>query len=278
MLLEKTLHHAFPARADGCFTLDADSGSITVGPGEGDEIQVDVTVATQALDEAVARELQESVVVEFLTTGTGPLVRSRAAKAERSAWNFWRRKGQVELTFAVTIPYRQDLVINSVAGDVEITRIQGNVRVYLGAGAIHVGAVTGRVSVETGSGPIEVRQVGERVIARSNAGNIKLLQIGDAIEVTTGAGEVSAEIVRQPTTDSRITTSTGGVSIDLAETVGLYLDATTRIGGVMTRPPSAVRASPLGGSICAPINGGGPRLTVRTDVGEVFVRSFSRLD
>lgn len=256
MLVEKTIHHAFPARAGGCFTLDADSGLIAIGPGEGDEIRVEVTVAARAKDDAAAQEILELVELGFLETGPGPVVRSRAAKAERHAWGFWRRRGQVALTFSIAIPGRQDVVVKTDAGDVEVTRIQGDVSVRTGAGSIRVRAIEGQVKAETA------------------AGDVTLLQIGGAIEVVTGAGEVSAEIVRQPAADSSITTKVGSVSIDLAETLGLYLDAATKIGEVITRLPSVVRTSRLGGSLCAPVNGGGPRLTVRTAVGEVSLRSF----
>jgi Putative adhesin len=276
MRLEKVIRHSFPASSGSLFALDADKGAIRIGPGEGNQIQVDASLVARAGSEAEAQAMLERVVIEFLEAESGPSVHSRAAAAERSAWGFWRRQGKVELTFSIAIPCLQDLLVENGAGEIEVGRVQGNVRLRTRAGTIRVHAIRGAVYAQTESGCLEIGQVEERVVARSTSGDIALRQIGCALEVTTGAGSVSAQIVGQPRADSEITTKAGNVSIDLADTAGLYLDAAAQVGRVTVRIPSMASSSGgLGGALRSEVNGGGPRLTVRTAVGQVSIQSFS---
>jgi hypothetical protein len=275
MRIKKVIRHSFPANPGSLFALDADKGSVQIGPGKGNAIQVEVSLVACARKEAEAQAMVERVVVEFRQAERGPSVHSRAAAAERSAWGFWRQQGNVELTFAIAIPCLQDLLVENGAGGIEVERVRGNVRLHTRAGTIRVHAVEGAVYAQTESGSIEVGQVEERVVARSGSGDITLRQIGCALEATTGAGSVSAQIVGQPRADSEITTRAGNVSIALAGTAGLYLDAVTQVGRLTAQLPSMMRSSGLGGALRREMNGGGPRLTVRTAVGQIFIQSFS---
>ncbi|HEX3554408.1 MAG TPA: DUF4097 family beta strand repeat-containing protein [Thermoanaerobaculia bacterium] len=269
MKVEKVVRHHFPAVPGERFELDAELGAVRIAAGDGEEIRVEVLLVAEAPGDAEAREMLERIHCEFLRTASGPLVRSRVA-APRSFWRRGRREADV--TFSIAIPCRQDLVVETRVGDVAVAQVLGDVSVRTGAGAIGVDTVQGEVCVETASGPIEVCRVEERVTARTRVGDVRLLQIGGPVEVSTVTGEIAAEIVRQPRSDSRLTTSTGSVSISLPGSAGFLLDAATRIGQIVNRIPSFFSTAGLGGSLRTEVNGGGPRLTVRTSVGEVSIR------
>ena len=89
----------------------------------------------------------------------------------------------------------------------------------------------------------------------------------------TSGGSVKAYISQQPAGDSELSTSGGSVTVYLDESIAVDLDAKTSGGRVRTDFEFAVigNDSYSKNSLVANLNGGGPRLHLRTSGGGIQV-------
>ncbi len=235
-----------------------------------------VRVAPRAVIPPLPDEPEESIVRgdvsgDFLATSGGGTYRiGRVSGTVKILTN----SGEIHVASAGS-----GAELKTSGGDIQIGPVGGDLKAQTLAGDIRAGAVGGSISVETTGGDIRVERVGGSVGARTGAGDIILPSVRGAVEAQTGGGDVRVAIV---TREAR-----GGVSIrDDGGDVTLTLPADFR-GEVdlqvldsapqetfirsdfpevaVTRQHDSQRASGL-------LNGGGPKVVVRTHSGSIRLR------
>ena len=79
---------------------------------------------------------------------------------------------------------------------------------------------------------------------------------------------------RQPRADSRLSTSGGGITLQIAPNVSVDLDAHTSGGDVDTEVPVTLLGRQNESSIEGKVNGGGPKLVLRSSGGDIRIRKL----
>ncbi len=156
--------------------------------------------------------------------------------------------------FVVKVPQQYNVDLNTAGGSISVADLQGTVNAYTSGGSIDLGKIQGEVKVHTSGGSIAVDEV---------SGNI---------DAHTSGGSIKARLSEQPTDDCRLRTSGGSVTAYLAPSIAVDLDAKTSGGSV--RSDIEVDGSVKKNRIRGKINGGGPKLELRTSGGSVRVRSL----
>jgi DUF4097 and DUF4098 domain-containing protein YvlB len=169
--------------------------------------------------------------------------------------------------------------LKTYGGDIEIGPVNGDLRAQTLAGDVRAGIVAGSVTVETSGGDIRIERVGGSAGARTGGGDIILPSVRGGLEARTGGGDVRVAILSRE--------ARGGVSIhDSGGDVTLTLPADFR-GEVdlevhdsdpedtlirsefpeiaVTRQHGSQRAAGV-------LNGGGPKVLVRTQSGSIRLR------
>lgn len=169
--------------------------------------------------------------------------------------------------------------LKTYGGDIEIGPVNGDLRAQTLAGDVRAGAVAGSITIETSGGDIRVERVGGSAGARTGGGDIVLPSVRGGIEAHTGGGDVRVGILSREIK--------GGVTIrDSGGDVTLTLPADFR-GEVDLEvhdfdpdetlirsefPEIAVTRQHGTQRAAGNLNGGGPKVLVRTQSGSIRLR------
>ena len=298
--VDRPIHRTFNAAPGGTLYLDADVGSVRISAG-GSGVTVDVKA--RARNDEIMRDFN----VTFDQSGNDVTVH---AKYDRglSGWFNWGDGLSAE--FIVTVPSTYNVHVSTSGGDIKVGDLKGTVYARTSGGDLDLGRITGPVdartsggdvAVEVASGPVDVRtsgggikigDAGGSVQARTSGGSIDVHRVaGDlyahtsgggitvedalgAIDGETSGGSIRARFSQQPHADSRLSTSGGGITLSLAGNVALDVDAHSSGGGVDSDVPITIQGRQEEDSLAGKINGGGPRLVLRSSGGGIHVKKM----
>ncbi|HEY8132846.1 MAG TPA: DUF4097 family beta strand repeat-containing protein [Thermoanaerobaculia bacterium] len=290
------IHRTFNVAPGGTLTLDADVGDIQVTSG-GSGVTVDVTqrarVSNRLLNVTFDQQ-QNDVTIRAKLEGT-------------SRWFNW---SDDEAKFVITVPSQYNVQLATAGGDIKVGNLQGqarcktsggsislgridgpatantsggdvsiegargNVDLHTSGGGIRIGDVTGSIQAKTSGGSIEIHHAGGDLYARSSGGGITIDEALSMVDASTSGGSIRARLAQQPRGDSRLSTSGGGITVSLAPTVAVDLDAHTSGGDVDTDVPVTLLGKQGDSSLEGKINGGGPKLVLRSSGGDIRVRKL----
>ena len=285
----ETEQRSFEAAAGGRFVLDADWGKVEVETWDRDA--ADVVVERTGELESLEFDEQEGTITV------------RARKKERGIFG-WFRSDAAPL-FQITVPRRFDLELTTAGGKIGIADIDGEVVARTAGGSLEIGEVAGSVhgrtaggsiriadaagavDARTSGGTIRIGRVGGPVSARTTGGSIhiddalgsvsahttggsiKLGEVGGTLDAKTTGGSIRATLARQPEGDSKLRTTGGSIDLAVSADVGVDVDARTTGGRVSSDLQAAAPASESRSALVSPVNGGGPKLTLRTTGGSI---------
>ncbi len=289
-------HRTFNVAPGGTLTVDADVGEIQVASGSANSVTVDVTQrarSTRFMD-ITAEQQQNDVVVR------GKLVRA----SRLFNWS------DVDAKFVVTVPSNYNVQLSTAGGSIRVGDLQGQARVktsggnirlghlngpvtantsggdvsidgsraavdlHTSGGGIRVGDVSGNVQAKTSGGSIQIHRAGGDLYARTSGGGITIDEALGTVDAQTSGGSIHARLAQQPRAESRLATSGGGITLSIAPNVAVDLDAHTSGGDVDTDVPVTLLGKQSDSSLEGKINGGGPKLVLRSSGGGIRIRKL----
>ena len=107
--------------------------------------------------------------------------------------------------------------------------------------------------------------------ARNSGGMIEVNEARDVVLAHTSSGPINVGLGKQPQADSQLEVSGGDISVALPRGVAIDLDAKSNGGKIVSSIPVTMTVSgePKPGVLRGKINGGGPRLNLRTSSGDI---------
>lgn len=302
--IQDTIHRSFNVADGGRLTLDAGFGEVTIVSG-GAGVSIDIFREAKTNSRSRAAEIFRDHELSFEQHGNDVVIRSRYEKVGN--WLF--SITPLRLRFSVRVPQHYNLDVTTSGGDIDagdltgevvcrtsgghvkVGRVAGPVNVrtsggdltiggaaslqaHTSGGSIEVDSVAGSADVHTSGGSISIRRAAGNVAARSSGGGIHIGEAGGIIEATTSGGSIEAMFTQQPRGDSRLSISGGGVTVTLARNIAVDVDAHSSGGGIDSDVPVTVTGSQSGSSLFGKINGGGPRLVLRSSGGGIRLRAL----
>ena len=168
--------------------------------------------------------------------------------------------------------------LSSAGGDIRIESVTGDLKATTSGGDIRAGAVSGDARLETAGGDVVVRSAGGSVTARTGGGDITLKKVHGPVVARTSGGTIVCEISSAAAPGGELVTSGGDVTVTLPSNYRADIDV--RVSGaemeadaissqfpdvVVTRRPGSISGE-------GKLNGGGPKLIIRSTSGSVSVR------
>jgi DUF4097 and DUF4098 domain-containing protein YvlB len=266
--------------------VEVGDADVTLRSIEGSGVRVEVWLEADDMDHAAERF--EKMNVSVSADGDRVVVET---DEERRIWNWsWGDWGDFSIDVMVTLPEEFDLDLSTGDGDVSVERVRGDVDISTGDGDIMIEAAGGgSLDVSTGDGDVWLGTLAATDVDLSTGDGdvlIEAVTTDGGVDVSTGDGDVVVRALSGPLSGS---TGDGDLTIaivDFAET-----SLTTGDGDVTIRAPADLRATLdlSGGDVSfgrqsvefrgtidddvarGDLNGGGPRLYVRTGDGEITV-------
>lgn len=284
------------------------AGQLSAVPGSGDAVVVEITrkgadrdrlrIETGALgDRETLRVVYPSdrIVYPELRHRTRMNIRVRDdGTFSDGGWNERGSRDDVEIRdggtgmeayadLVVRIPRGQRVDLYLAAGRVQVTNVEGDLLVDVGAAEVDISGTKGALTLDTGSGRVAVRDATGNLYIDTGSGGVTLDRIkGDVLRIDSGSGGVDGTAVevrefnadvgsgglrfRQMKASTVVAeTGSGGVSLELLSVVD-RLDVETGSGGATIRLPAT-----QGAQLEAETGSGG----FSTDF-DVTTRRFSR--
>jgi DUF4097 and DUF4098 domain-containing protein YvlB len=168
--------------------------------------------------------------------------------------------------------------LSSAGGDIRIESVTGDLKATTSGGDIRAGAVTGDARLETVGGDVVVRSAGGSIAARTGGGDITLKKVRGPVVARTSGGTIICEITSAAAAGGELATSGGDVTITLP--ANYRADVDVRVSGVDSDTDAVISQFPeitvsrRPGSISGEgkLNGGGPKLIIRSNSGTVTIR------
>ncbi len=168
--------------------------------------------------------------------------------------------------------------LSTAGGDIRIESSGGEVKATTFGGDIRVGSVAGDARLETSGGDVVVRSAGGAVTARTGGGDVVLKKVRGPVTARTSGGSITCEITSAAGAAGELVTSGGDVTVTLP--ANARADVEIHVSGVdldsdsiSTQFPE-IAISRRSGHIVGEgkINGGGPKLMIRSSSGVVTIR------
>ena len=280
---DDVVERTFEVSPGGTLNVRTDRGSIEVETADADEVDVRVEV------EARSDEDREKFEVAFEQNGTDVSVRGEMEGRSGWSWNGDR----LRVKYIITVPsqYNVDLqtsggsisvedlegevVTQTSGGSLSFGMIKGNINGRTSGGSISLDGTSGNADVHTSGGSISLGKVAGTVKAHTSGGSISIDEVGGTIDAETSGGSITAAITEQPEGDCELRTSGGSITVRLADGIGVDVDAKTSAGRVTTEFDVPPRDKDEMDELEASINGGGPRLHLRTSAGSVRINRLN---
>ena len=164
-----------------------------------------------------------------------------------------------------------DVQATTGSGSIAADAVAGSFSASSGSGSIDGVNVKGGITVKTGSGSVVVSQSGGGPVdASSRSGSIELTGLRGGLRASTSSGTL--RVVGEQTSDWRLSSSSGTVTIELAGKRAFALDAHSNSGRIDTNYPITMTGSIGRREVRGSVNGGGPLLHVRTSSGGIRIR------
>ena len=286
---EDVLTKSFNVSEGGALTMDVERGSIEIDTQKGDTVKVKVIMKARASNEAGAKEIFEDYKIDFKHTGSDVTIDAEWEGRK----GFFSRGNNLRVQFLIAVPEKYDLDLRTSGGSIEVSEIEGEVKVRTSGGSLKFDTVkgevwgrtsggsiklegcTGNADVDTSGGSISIGKVEGEVKANTSGGSITVTEVMGTINASTSGGSVSAYISRQPKGDCTLKTSGGSVTASLAKDIKVNLDAKTSGGRVYTDFPVTMKGEVSKHNLNAKINGGGPELYIRTSGGNIKIKEIN---
>ncbi len=183
------------------------------------------------------------------------------------------RSGQIRVAAA-----GKGAELSSAGGDIRIENVTGDLKATTSGGDIRAGDVSGDARLATAGGDVVVRSAGGSVTARTGGGDITLRKVHGPVLARTSGGTIVCEISSAAAPGGELVTSGGDVTVTLPS--NYRADVNVRVTGgemeadaissqfpdiVVTRRPGSISGE-------GKLNGGGPKLIIRSTSGSVSVR------
>lgn len=258
--LKERFDKTFPLRPGAQVRLTNINGGVTFEAWDRNEVRVEAEKQVRARDSDAARKVMAQIHVDVAPDSSGLRIDTRMPKRGEAGGGFWDSLFGDDVNYGVTytvhVPRRVAVDIQSSNGGIEVTGTQGDAHLRTSNGGLSVRNVEGDMELKTSNGAITVSR---------SAG---------ALTAKTTNGAIQAELTDVPSNaDLSLESTNGGISVRLPRDARFSVDAATSNGGVASDfpiPGTKAGRHRLEGDV----NGGGPKLLIRTSNGGVHIRSL----
>jgi hypothetical protein len=248
----------FPVTAKPHLTLDADNARLNVTTGPSNAVSVHVSTT--------GWQIPKDVTVTESQTGND-------IRVEVKQVQHWITFSHGSATVDVTVPAQADLNLSTGNGEVTLGAVTGALHVGTGNGRITATGSHGSVYLHTGNGQIEASGIDGLLSTHTGNGGVSVAGRFHSLTIDSGRGQVHATVLAgsKMSSDWRLGTGVGNVTVSLPADFSAELDGSTGVGHITVDFPLTVSGSIAGSTVRGRIGKGGAALRLHTGVGSVRI-------
>jgi hypothetical protein len=241
-----------PISAGETFRVDNTSGNTVIRSGGTATIQVAATTYRWASDQTIDVRL---------TPGAGTVTLGATLGAERYFGN------TPYVDYTITVPDGVRVEARSSSGNIAISDVGGAVSATVSSGSISLENLSGAVTAQSSSGNLRLANIAGDLRATTSSGNINATDIAQPREFVATSGNIVVDGRFAGAT--RVTASSGNVTLRLAPESAVQITATTSSGAIRVRDLTLSGRSEGAHSVTGTFGSGAGTLLVQTSSGNV---------
>jgi hypothetical protein len=261
----------------GIYVKNSRGKTIIVGKKGASEVTVRVMKFVRARDQETAEKWMKELGFSVETDGNQISVVTRhpgSAEGGGGVWALFERiRERAYIDYTIEVPSAFDAKVSSTSGAVQITSIEGGVKVFGSSGDVFLKSIGGTAFVELSSGTLDADGIGKDLSVRMSSGDAVVRSVGGSATIQGTSGDATVYDIDG---NSSVQLSSGDVTFEGA---GGNLTVETHSGDIqVTGVEGAVNAEATTGDVYVTINSVGPKEQVlKSSSGDVDV-SFAAPD
>lgn len=299
---ERRVEKSFQVQKGGTLFLKSDRGSVEIRAHAAEEVKVDVMLETDTRHRERAKEWLDEFEITFEQRGSD--VNIRGEWPHKWSW----RGDRLKVHFDILVPEQYNLDVETAGGSIDVSDLEGEVKLHTSGGSVTTGRINGPVSARTSGGSISIDAAkGETVAhtsgggitlgeidgsadaktsggditvegvngdlqARTSGGSLRLQNVSGNLVAKTSGGSITARLLKQITAPADLETSGGSIRLEVPPDFKADIDASTSGGRVYADLPITVRGVIDKSDLRGKLNGGGVLITLRTSGGNIEIR------
>ena len=161
------------------------------------------------------------------------------------------------------------VVVTGSGGSIRVGEILGPIKATTSGGSITIKDCGGDAALNSSGGSIKTGDVNGSLVANTSGGSIQVGNIAGNFQANTSGGSIHATLESQISKPMNLKTSGGSIHVRVKPDFQATLDAKTSGGRVICDLPLKVAGKFSKKSIHGAVNGGGPKVTLRTSGGSI---------
>jgi hypothetical protein len=213
----------------------------------------------------------------------------------------------ITFLYRIDVPYRTEIISTLNRGKQNISGVLGPVKAVTRNGDIKASYVSKGLQARADNGNLDIQVIGEHVEAQTGRGNISCSRVAQGVTAKTEDGDITLMLVGPSTAtvqkgigridvggargvlvgstdrgdlhvraiphdDWRLRSASGNVRLDLPLAAKLELDVSTTSGEVQVDREDIIKPNSDPLHFYQTLNGGGKRIEVRTESGNIVIR------
>lgn len=177
---------------------------------------------------------------------------------------------------------RGPVTLETNGGSIHVSRTESDLKAETAGGNIEAGDIGGSAVLETAGGTIRLNSARGPVHAETASGAIHLGRVQGGIRAETANGGITAEFAGAKLTDSTLETAVGDITVYIPSNLACSVRAAVEMASghsirsdfpevKITTPSRDEDYGPREQSAAGTINGGGPLLRLRTNMGDIQI-------
>jgi DUF4097 and DUF4098 domain-containing protein YvlB len=256
---EKSFDRHFDAPSGGHLRLQTDVGSVSVVGHDSRDVDVHVEVSGPDADRVTLDATQDASGV----TVTG--------RRKSPSWLQW---SVTQVKFKISVPRDYPVQAQTAGGSIDVHDASGAIDMRTSGGSIDAARLNGAALLRTSGGSIDIKDVVGDVDVHTSGGSIDLTNIDGKVKADTSGGGIHAAV--RSNRGITLTTSGGGITLQLPQDVRASVDAETSGGSALCEFPVSTAESSGHQHLIGTINGGGDPIYLRTSGGGIHILKSSK--
>jgi Putative adhesin len=267
--IEDRVRKSVPVSSATRLVLNADAGSLQVGPGEGKRVDVEVYFRGDPPSHAEFARMRNDFTLDVVQQGSEVRVTGAFHQGWKPLLSSWPllfgnpicRKWQCleyspwlrAVEYRVTVPHQFDADVETSGGPISVSNLKGEVNARTSGGPLDFEGIDGAVNGRTSGGGITLTGGKGRAVVHTSGGPIRITEMAGDVDASTSGGPISIDRA-----SGRVKARTSGGGIEIRDATG-SIEATTSGGGVTAslakQPAEECRLYTSGGSIMVSLAG-----------------------
>ncbi|MFQ6008611.1 MAG: DUF4097 domain-containing protein [Candidatus Zixiibacteriota bacterium] len=267
------------AEAPVLLHLNLVRGKVHISGGEEGQVIIEAVKRVRAANEEEAEEVADHIEIRVASSASDVTINTNYLKMLSRSPSFWQKVlgsgsdsyGTVDYT--ISVPARSSIGIKSMAADIELSNIEGEIVIDNTVGSTRGEFLFGPITVRQSQGEIDLQWIEGDIHVRSSSSTVAIKQVHGAIDVFTQTGNVNIQTELTSPRDYFVETTSGAITFSIPEAASGLLRMETQEGAIQTEVPIIIK-SVAHRRVVGEIGMGGPTITLSTLSGDVTLARY----